>query len=39
MNPPEGDKEDDIWLKRYINSDQNDQRLVNTFINEDFDLT
>ncbi len=39
MKPPESSREDDTWLERYINSDQIDQRLVNTPANEDFDLT
>ena len=36
---PEGDKKDNTWLKRYIDSDEIDQKLVNTLTNEDFDLT
>ena len=39
MKPPEGGREDDTWLERYIDSDQIDRRLVNTLANEDFDLT
>ena len=38
MKPPEGGREYHTWLERYIDSDQIDQRLVNTLTNEDFDL-
>ncbi len=39
MKPLKGSREDDIWLEHYIDSDQIDQRLVNTLANKDFDLT
>ena len=35
----EEDKENNTWLKRYIDSIEIDQRLVNTVVNEDFGLT
>ncbi len=35
----EEDREDDTWLKHYIDSTEIDQRLVNTVVNKDFDLT
>ncbi|WP_375449164.1 hypothetical protein [uncultured Nostoc sp.] len=39
MKLPEGGREDNTSLERYIDSDQIDRRLVNTVTNEDFDLT
>ncbi len=39
MKTPEEGREDDTWLERYIDSTEIDRRLVNTIVNEDFDLT
>lgn len=39
MRPLKGDRKVDTWFEHYINLDQIDWRLVNTFVNEDFDLT
>lgn len=38
MKPSRSIKKDDTWLKYYINSDYIDQKLINTFTNEDFNL-
>lgn len=39
MKPSEGDKKDNILLEYYINSHKIDRRLINTSVNENFDLT
>ena len=38
MKTPEKGREDDTWFERYIDSSQIDRRLVNTVVNQDFDL-
>ncbi len=38
IKPPEVGREDDMWSECYIDSDQIDQKLVNTLTNEDFNL-
>ncbi len=39
MKTLEEGREDDTWLEYYIDSTEIDQRLVNTIVNKDFDLT
>ena len=39
IKPLEGSRKDDTWLEHYVDSDQINQRLVNTFANENFNLT
>ncbi len=38
MKTPEKSREDNTWLKHYIDLTEIDQKLVNTVVNEDFNL-